>query len=167
MPAFEDELSSAEIDAVTAFLRSRAEGWEAKRLPSSPPAPAEYVRNPDGLPAEFTLAEGRYVRAVDLHAAVQDHRRLVLLDTRVPHFWAMAHIEGSVPIPYYSEFDTIVADLPKDGTWIVAYCECPRAAADSVVDDLRQRGFSKTAVLWEGYGGWASLGFPVTVGTVP
>ena len=167
MPPFKDEMSSTEIDAVTAFLRSRAEGWQAQRIPSTPPTPGEYVRNPNGQHARFELMQGRYVSAVELYEAVRDDQKLVLLDTRVPHFWAMAHIEGSIPIPYYSDFDSIVDDLPNDGTWIVAYCECPRAAADTVIDELRKRGFANTAVLWEGYGGWAALGYPIAVGRVP
>lgn len=56
------------------------------------------------------------------------------------------------------------ADLPTDGTWIVLYCECPRAAAESVNKRLRDRGFTNTAVLWEGIGRWVSLGYPVSRG---
>jgi rhodanese-related sulfurtransferase len=55
----------------------------------------------------------------------------------------------------------VTAHLPKD-VMIVAYCSCPRAAADSVVEQLRARGFSKTAVLYEGIFGWMHLGYPVT-----
>ena len=50
--------------------------------------------------------------------------------------------------------------LPKD-VQIVAYCSCPRAAADSVINKLRERGYSKTAVLYEGIFGWMNLGYPV------
>jgi len=46
----------------------------------------------------------------------------------------------------------------------VAYCECPRAAAESVNEELVKQGFPHTAVLWEGIQGWVSLGYPVTVG---
>ncbi len=56
------------------------------------------------------------------------------------------------------------ARLWRHGTWIVAYCECPRAAADSVVKRLREAGFENTAVLYEGIQGWVSLGYPVFAG---
>ena len=90
---------------------------------------------------------------------------MVLLDTRVTSLWQMAHIEGSIPIPYYQEnFEGVAKDLPADGTWIVSYCECPRAAAESVNRKLRDKGFQNTVVLCEGIQGWVTLGYPVAVG---
>ncbi len=166
MPAFGDRLTAAEIDGVTAFLRSRATGWSVEKpVLRAPPAPSDYVLNPDGEAPGFALKEGRYVLAADLATALDQGRRMVLLDTRVVSMWQIAHIEGAVPIPYYTgDFEEVAASLPDDGTWIVAYCECPRAAADSVVEKLRARGFEHTAVLWEGIQGWVSLGYPVALG---
>jgi cytochrome c oxidase cbb3-type subunit 3 len=46
----------------------------------------------------------------------------------------------------------------------VAYCECPRAAAETVYLKLQERGFKNIAVLWEGIQGWVSLGYPVSQG---
>ena len=90
---------------------------------------------------------------------------MIVLDTRVMSMWQIAHIEGSVPIPYYYEgFDGLAKELPEDGIWIVSYCECPRSAAESVTRKLRDRGISNTAVLWEGIRGWIALGYPVTSG---
>jgi rhodanese-related sulfurtransferase/cytochrome c553 len=169
MPAFGDILTAAEIDNVTAFLRSRAAGWdvESPELRSPPPKDA-WVLNPEGAAPEFDLKDGMYVRAADLLAALQEDRRMVLLDTRVPSVWQMAHIEGSVPIPYYThDYTALAQDLPSDGTWIVTYCECPRAAAETVNRKLRENGFSNTAVLWEGIQGWVSFGYPVSVGQLP
>jgi cytochrome c oxidase cbb3-type subunit 3 len=166
MPAFSDTLSIEEIDAVTAFLRSRATGWTVEQpLLRKPPAVDEYILNPDSPAPEFELKDDLYVKSEDLHRALQDKRRMVLLDTRVTSMWQMAHIEGSVPIPYYHEnFEGVAKELPTDGTWIVTYCECPRAAAESVDRKLRKKGFRNTAVLWEGIQGWVSLGYPVSVG---
>jgi rhodanese-related sulfurtransferase len=79
--------------------------------------------------------------------------------------WQMAHIEGSVPLPYYYDDVTKVADdLPRDGTWIVSYCECPRAAAEYVNKQLVDLGFKNIAVLWEGAYGWVGLGYPMSRG---
>ena len=166
MMAFSEILTSDEIDAVTSFLRSRATGWTAETpVLRSPPAVDQYILNPDGAAPEFELKDEMYVYSSDLDRALKEKRRIVLLDSRVTSMWQMANIEGSVPIPYYhDDFDGVAKNLPTDGTWIVTYCECPRAAAESVNRQLRERGFTNTAVLWEGIQGWVSLGYPVFVG---
>ena len=167
MKSFAGILSGDEINSVVAFLRSRASGWDVEDMRfDEPPALKDIVVNPDGDAPEFDLVDDRYVMAEDLNAALEDGRRMILIDTRVPYFWAMAHIKGSFPIPYYSSGREIIAALPKDGTWIVAYCECPRAAADSTVARLRELGYHNTAVLYEGYAGWSALGYPVSVGRI-
>jgi len=166
MAAFREKLNSGEIDAVTAFIRSRATGWEVhKPVFRTPPTADEYVLNPNGEPPEFELKDELYVMSKDLNEALEDKRRLVLLDTRSMSMWQMAHIEGSVPLPYYYDDVTRVADdLPRDGTWIVSYCECPRAAAEYVNKQLVGLGFKNTAVLWEGAYGWVGLGYPMSRG---
>ena len=166
MPAFAAKLSDNEIDSVTAFLRSRASGWALEKpVYRSPPAKEDYILNPDAQAPEFELKDDLYVMSADLDKALRDGRRLVLLDTRVMALWQMANIEGSVPLPYYYDgVDKLFDDLPTDGTLIVTYCECPRAAAVSVSRKLRARGITNTAVLWEGIQGWISLGYPVSRG---
>jgi len=168
MRAFGEELGDADIDALTAFIRSRATGWEIlKPVFKSPPPVDEYVLNPDGEDPDWDLKDGRYVLSADLHAAMQDKRKMVILDTRNMSLWQLSHIEGSVPVPYYYEnVDSLMQDLPRDGTWIVTYCECPRAAAEYVNGKLVDAGFENTAVLWEGAFGWVGLGYPVARGEV-
>ena len=165
MKAFGDRLSSDEMDALTAFLRSRATGWAIKKpIYRAPPEKEAYVINPGADAPQFELKKDLYVMSADLHQALLEKRRMVILDTRVISYWQMVNIEGSVPMPYYYEFgqfDQLAADLPNDGTWIVTYCECPRAAAESVNRKLKARGFKNTAVLWEGIQGWVALGYPV------
>jgi cytochrome c oxidase cbb3-type subunit 3 len=166
MVAFSDKLSPADIDNVTAFIRSRAGGWEAQ-IPElqALPTPDQYVLNEDSADPEFQLTDGIYVSATDLYKALQEKRKIMLLDTRVSSVWQTAHIEGSFTLPYYSDFDAIVADLPRD-VMVVAYCSCPRAAAEWVVRELRQRDYRKTAVLYEGIYGWINLGYPVMRGAL-
>jgi mono/diheme cytochrome c family protein/rhodanese-related sulfurtransferase len=170
MPAFGDVLSEEEMDAVTAFLRSRAAGWSLENtVLRAPPTADEYVLNPDSPAPAFELMGGLYVRAGDLLTALESKRRMVLLDTRVMSLWQMAHIEGAVPLPYhydYNDLGSLAEDIPADGTWIVLYCESPRAVAESVRQRLLKRGFENTAVLWEGLGGWTSLGYPVIRGEI-
>lgn len=165
MVAFRDTLGTEQIDAVTAFIRSRSAGWSAPDpVRHAPPALDAYVINPDAAAPEFALKDGLYVSAAELDRELKARKRMVLLDTRVTSMWERAHIEGAVPGPYYASREEVMAHLPTDGTWIVAYCECPRAAAESVVRKLREGGLTNTAVLWEGIQGWVSLGYPVVPG---
>lgn len=164
MQPWKHALSSQDIDDLTAFLRSRASGWEkSKVVLRDVPTPDQYVINKEGADPNFELQDDRYVSSVDLLRALEEKKRMVLLDTRVTSVWQRVHIEGAVPLPYYSDFDAIVGDLPKD-VQIVAYCSCPRAAADDVVRNLRRRGFTRTATLYEGIFGWMNLGYPVVNG---
>ncbi len=166
MPAFSAKLSADDINDLTAFIRSRATGWEVQKpVFREPPAASEYVLNPDGDSPQIELQDGLYVSSFALNDALQNKRKLVLLDTRGMSSWQMANIEGSVPLPYYYEdTESLAKDLPRDGTWIVIYCNCPRAAAEHVNNKLVDLGFKNTAVLWEGFSGWASLGFPISLG---
>jgi cbb3-type cytochrome c oxidase subunit III len=166
MPAFGEILSAGDIDAVTAWLRSRETHWTNEQpVLRAPPGADEYVLNPQAPAPEFALRDGIYVLAEDLDRALREKRRMVVLDTRVTSMWQIGHIEGAVPIPYYhDDVAGLVRDLPGDGTWIVSYCECPRAAAESVTVKLRAAGFANTAVLYEGINGWVALGYPVHSG---
>ncbi|MCP4045638.1 MAG: c-type cytochrome [Gammaproteobacteria bacterium] len=163
MKAYGEKLSAKEIDALTAFLRSRATGWAVKKpVYRAPPEVGEYIINPDSDAPQFELKDDLYVMSADLHQALQEKHRMVILDTRIMSYWQMVNIEGSVPVPYYFEnFEQVAANLPTDGTWIITYCECPRAAAELVNRRLKSRGFENTAVLWEGIQGWVGLGYPV------
>lgn len=162
MQAFETILSAQDIDNVTAFIRSKASGWKQEKVPLRPiPTPDQYVINPQNDNPDWQLSDGRYVTSEQLYAAMQAKKKMVLLDTRVTSVWQRAHIEGSIPFPYYSNLESRVKDLPRDAQ-IVAYCSCPRAAADYIVEELEDMGFDNTAVLYEGIFGWMNKGFPVT-----
>lgn len=165
MVAFKDSLSDVELDAVTAFLRSRASGWDVPENDSiTLPAPEDYVLNPESSGPDFELREDRYLSAEQLKEALQDSMRLVLLDARSTVAWRQTHIPGAIPIPYYEEPEAFIQHLPKDSTWIVAYCACPHAASGRVINTLNKYGFKKTAILDEGILVWAELGYPVQHG---
>lgn len=166
MVAFKDQFSPTDIDNITAFLRSKASGWTLQKpVLRAMPTSDQYIINPDGDDPDFTLMNGLHVTAKDLLEALESKKRMILLDTRVTSVWQRVHIKGSIPIPYYTDFDELTKDLPKD-VQIVAYCSCPRAAADSVVRNLRRRGFERTAVMYEGIFGWMNLGYPVMRGDI-
>ena len=165
MVAFKDSLSGDEINAVTAFLRSRASGWDVPKPASvSIPTPEEYILNPEGKGPDFDLREGLYVSAEQLNNALRDSMRLVLLDARSEVAWRQTHIPGAIPVPYYKEPETFVADIPNDSTLIVAYCACPHAASGQVISKLKKYGFKNTAILDEGILVWTQLGYPVQSG---
>jgi mono/diheme cytochrome c family protein/rhodanese-related sulfurtransferase len=166
MQAFSKRLSAADIDSVTAFIRSRAGGWSAQQtVLRELPTPDQYVINKDGEDPNFVLTDDIYVSAADLYDALQKKQKMMLLDTRVTSVWQTAHIEGSFTLPYYSDFDAMTVNLPRD-VMVVAYCSCPRAAAEWVVRELRKRDYEKTAVMYEGIYGWINLGFPVMRGDI-
>ena len=165
MVAFKDSLSSDEIDAVTAFLRSRASGWDVPEGDTiRVPTPEEYVLNPDRPAPNFDLREGLYVSAEQVNQALEDSLRFVLLDARSTVAWRQTHIPGAVPVPYYEEPEAFVDIIPNDSTWIVVYCACPHAASGRVVRKLRNHGYENTAILDEGILVWAQLGYPVRHG---
>lgn len=165
MVAFKDSLSGDEINAVTAFLRSRAAGWDIpKPALVSIPEPEEYILNPEGMGPNFDLREGLYVSAEQLNNALQAGKRFVLLDARSEVAWRQTHIPGAIPVPYYKEPETFVEDIPNDSTWIVAYCACPHAASGQVISKLKKYGFKNTAILDEGILVWSQLGYPVQSG---
>jgi len=166
MMPFKNKLKPSEIDNITAFLRSKASGWKMdKPVLRALPTPDQYIINKQGDDPNFTLSDKMYVSSKDLFVALESKKRMVLLDTRVPSVWQTAHIEGAIPFPYYADLGDTVAGIPKD-VQIVAYCSCPRAAADHTIKKLRRLGYTRTAVLWEGVFGWMNLGYPVTRGDI-
>ena len=166
MQAFKNKLSPANINNITAFLRSKSMGQvEEKPVLRALPEPKDYIVNKAGEDPNFDLKDGMYVLSKDLNEALNSKKRMVLLDTRVTSVWQTAHIEGAIPFPYYADLDETVAGIPKD-VQIVAYCSCPRAAADHTINRLRARGYTRTAVLWEGIFGWMHLGYPVRRGDI-
>lgn len=164
MQAYKDKLSHQDINHLTAYLRSMADGGASDSpVLRALPTPDNYIINPDAEDPDFDLKDGMYVMAEDLYAAHRDNKRMVLLDTRVTSVWQRAHIRGAIPLPYYTDLDEVVADLPKD-VMIVAYCSCPRAAADYIVNQLRGRGFKNAVTMYEGIFGWMNMGYPVMRG---
>lgn len=165
MMSFKDDLSEDEINGVTAFLRSRAAGWNVPQADSvTIPTPDQYVLNPNNKAPNFQLKEGLYVSARQVNQALQDSARMIILDARSAVAWRQSHIPGSVPVPYYEEPETFIGKIPNDSTWIVAYCACPHAASGKVITTLRRYGYKNTAILDEGILVWGQMGFPVRNG---
>ncbi len=167
MPSFAD-LSSQSLDDLVAFVRSLEHAPDRPTTPGGDPPPGieDLVINPDGQPPDFPLRDERFVSADAVKLALEQGRRMVILDARATSDWANGHIPGAAPFPFY-DIAQMAEHLPHDGTWILAYCACPHAASGHVVDDLRGRGFEHTAVIDEGIHYWIDHEYPVEQGTAP
>lgn len=165
MVPFAGVLDDAAIDDVVALIRSWAPAKEPpppKTPPKAPPKDGPVVINPKGKPAGFTARDGRFVPVDDAKRALDEGRRMVIIDARPASDWIHSHIPGSISMPHY-QMDR-VGDLPKDGTWILAYCACPHHASGIVVDELKKKGFKNVAILDEGILVWQKRGYPVESG---
>ncbi len=158
-------LGPATVNDLVALVRTfnRAPDLPPNWVGEAPPGLDRMIVNPGGQPPRFTLTDERYVPASAVAAALATHRRMVILDARATSDWSREHIPGALPFPFY-DIEAMASGLPRDGTWIVAYCACPHAASGHVVDELRRRGFDHTAVLDEGIHYWTTQGYP-TAGT--
>ena len=167
MPAFSGKLSGGAIEDILAWLHSRAPTGPASPKVASTQIPENLpiVLNPKGKPPEFTLREERFVSAEQVKIALEQKRRIVIVDARSPADWIQFHIPGAISLPYHdpNRFDRI----PNDGTWVVAYCACPHHASGEVVDALRARKYPHTAVLDEGILFWKDHGYPLDGESAP
>ncbi|WP_437586083.1 c-type cytochrome [Sorangium sp. So ce1000] len=159
MMPFAGRLDDRDIDNVVALLRSWASASAPPAWPAEIPQDMPLVIHPEGPTPRFTLRMDRFVSAAQVKEALEAKSRIVILDARTPAEWLNLRIPGSVPAPYH-DFSRLDG-LENDGTWVVAYCACPHHASGIVVDELRRRGFSRTAVLDEGILRWKQLGYPV------
>jgi cytochrome c oxidase cbb3-type subunit 3/ubiquinol-cytochrome c reductase cytochrome c subunit len=160
MQPWAGKLSEQDIDDVVAWL------WSLR--PTSPTPPVQNLTVPDDLPVvinpkggrpKFTLREDRYVPAEQVKKALEAKQRIVIIDARSPADWIQFHIPGAISLAYH---DTAHLErVPKDGTWVVAYCACPHHASGEVVDALRAAKYPATAVMDEGILFWKDHGFPV------
>ncbi len=159
MLSFQGALGEDDIDNVVALLRSWATPPPPERqAPPELPPLTNPVINPGGKNPELTLREDRYVPIAEVKAALEAKKRIVIIDARATSDWLVMHIPGSISIPYYGY--ARLDELPKDETWITAYCACPHHASGVVVDELRKRGFKHTAVLDEGILEWKKRDYP-------
>jgi mono/diheme cytochrome c family protein/rhodanese-related sulfurtransferase len=176
MEAFAGALSDAEIDGVVSYVRTLGGNPSQIALLPEPTGREPLVLNPSGKPPQFTLRadrcppaapgqtssckeDPRFVSVDQVARAVAAKQRIVIIDARPPSDWRRVHITGAVSIPYHDM--KRLDELPRDGTWVVAYCACPHHLSGIVVDELRKRGHAHSAVLDEGITVWHRRGLPV------
>jgi cytochrome c oxidase cbb3-type subunit III len=176
MEAFASVLSGAEIDGIVSYVRALGNaGPPPVTLLPAPTGHEPLVLNPSGAAPSFTpraepcppalpgapacKPEPRFVSVDQVAKALAAKRRLVIIDARPASDWRRMHAAGAVSIPYHEL--ARLSEVPKDGTWIVAYCACPHHLSGIVVDELRKRGYAHAVVLDEGINEWHRRGFPV------
>ena len=157
------KLSDASLADIVAYVRSFATPDAVGSLP--PPTGKEPLFiNPDGKPpADFKLTadpgqKPRYVSIEQVKKALDQHRKLIIIDARPPSDWMRVHITGAVSIPYHDM--KRLDEIPKDA-WVIAYCACPHHLSGIVVDELQKRGYPHALVLDEGILEWHRRGYPV------
>jgi cytochrome c oxidase cbb3-type subunit III len=167
MPAFEGKLPPGEIDDVLAWLVSRSPVGPASPKVRNTVVPDDLpvVINPKGKPPEFTLRDDRFVSAEQVKRALDQKRRIVIVDARSPADWIQYRIPGAISLPYHDT--NRFGRIPNDGTWVVAYCACPHHASGEVVDGLRRLNYPHAAVLDEGILFWKDRGYPLEGEAVP
>jgi cytochrome c oxidase cbb3-type subunit 3/ubiquinol-cytochrome c reductase cytochrome c subunit len=170
MDAWQGKLTDGQIDDVVAYVRSLERPSGPGSLP--PPTGKEpIVINPHGPSPTFTprstpcppnvpcTPDSRFVSAEQVKKALDEQRKIVIVDARPPSDWMRVHIPGAVSIPYHDL--KRLDEVPNDGTWVVAYCACPHHLSGDVVNALRKRGVAHAVILDEGILEWHRRGYPV------
>lgn len=157
MLAFQGKLNPQEIADIVAHVRSFAQPLEAGQLPAPTGREPLFV-HPKGATPRFKPRESRFVGVVEVKAALDAKRKMVIIDARPQSEWMTSHIAGAISIPHY-QMDRL-AEIPKDA-WVVAYCACPHHLSGLVVDELQKRGYPHAFVLDEGVLEWQRRGYPM------
>jgi len=164
MPGFGAVMTPQQMNDLVAYIRTLGGGAAAVTLLPAPTGKEPLVLNPSGKDPQWKSLRaengvGRYVSVDEVKKALDDKRKLVIIDARPPSEWMRAHITGAVSIPYHDM--KRLDEVPRDGTWVIAYCGCPHHLSGIVVDELRRRGYTNAAVLDEGINEWHRRGLPV------
>ncbi|MCC6648137.1 MAG: c-type cytochrome [Polyangiaceae bacterium] len=161
MRAFAGALHREQIEDLVSMLRA----WQTTP-PEPPPLPpampgmeGPIVIHPEGKAPTWKARDGRFVAIDDVKRALDERRRMIILDARATSDWLQVHVKGSVSAPYYepARLDAV----PDDGTWVLAYCACPHHASGVVVDELKRRGYPNVAIMDEGILEWQNRKYPV------
>jgi mono/diheme cytochrome c family protein/rhodanese-related sulfurtransferase len=167
MEAFGKTLSEPSIANLVAYVRSFATGGTAQQAPQELPPPTGkepvFVNATGKPPTAFKLTADpgkppRYVSVDQVKKALDEKRKMVIIDARPPSDWMRVHITGAVSIPYFDM--KRLDEIPKDA-WVVAYCACPHHLSGIVADELQKRGYAHALVLDEGILEWHRRGYPV------
>jgi cytochrome c oxidase cbb3-type subunit 3 len=162
MLAFNTVMTPAQIDDVTAYVRTLSQGASQQQLLPEPTGKEPLVINPKGKHPAFQPRDNRFIGVDVVSKALAAKQKMIIVDARPPSDWRRAHITGAVSIPYHDlkRLDEIAAKH-KD-TYVIAYCACPHHLSGIVVDELVKRGHKKALVLDEGVNLWHQKNYPIT-----
>ena len=166
MRGYKDELVAADLDDVTALIRSWTSSLPAPPMPKRKPKSS--VMNPDGVPPVFSDLQGGYLTPDAFKTAFDAGNKLVLLDARVASEWRHIGIPGSVSLPYYDAEDIgkTLKKVPTD-TWVVCYGSHINATAEVLAQAVAAAGFQNVAVMTGGVDVWQKKRFPVDINEGP
>lgn len=159
MPAFGGEIPDRAIADITALIRSWETPVDGTVQAVFEPDIAGAVIHPSAPQPDFALREDRFVAADDVHAALEAGQSLIVLDARPTGDYLTSHITGATSLPFY-DAEQYVDALPRDH-WVITYCGCPHAVSGQLADALKAQGFTRVAVLDEGFYVWEERGYPV------
>jgi rhodanese-related sulfurtransferase len=101
---------------------------------------------------EGQKTENLRVSTQEVKQALDEGRRVVLLDVRAPEPWASSSNQAAdaVRMPI-ADFEAHAVDLPRDAE-IVAYCTCPHEASSTRgAQRLHDPGYEHAHALLGGY----------------
>jgi len=165
MAAWDPVLPLIERHNLVALLRSWASPVDDTVVPPFNPDLSDHLLGIGGAPADFAavLQGGRFVAVEQVWDAYDAGYEFVLLDARPGSDYLASHISGAVSVPFY-RMDEALGLLPQE-RWIISYCGCPHALSGEAADALLAAGFTRVAVLDEGFYEWLADGHPTTSGT--
>lgn len=162
MLAFGAVMTPAQIDDVTTYVRSFAQGAAQPQYLPEPTGTEPLVINPKGKDPVWKPRDGKFIGVDAVAQALKEKRRMIIIDARPPTDWRRVHVEGAVSIPYHDmkRLDEVMAKY-KD-IYAIAYCACPHHLSGVVVEELAKRGHKRALVLDEGINLWHQKGYPIT-----
>jgi molybdopterin/thiamine biosynthesis adenylyltransferase/rhodanese-related sulfurtransferase len=89
-----------------------------------------------------------------------DAGNVVLIDTREPHEWEEAHLEGATLVPPAQVLDRIREVVPDSSQRVLLYCATGNRSARAA-DALQDAGYDNVANVAGGIQTWQELGLPV------
>jgi cytochrome c oxidase cbb3-type subunit 3 len=157
-----DDLSTAQLDDILALIRSWEREVDTDPLPPFTPDVSDAVLNPGGPDPGFMPIDGRFIGVDTVAAALDAGATMILLDARPHADFVEGHLAGAVSVPFF-DLPEVIDALPQD-VWIINYCGCPHAVSGQSFDALAAAGFTRIAVLDEGYYEWVARGYPIETG---
>ncbi len=169
MEGFAESLGKDGVEDVLGYLRSLPAWLVPGELVGSsrpPPIPlGPLPLNPHGpLPHGFRPFPAATSLAV-IWRELRRRARVGIIDARAPSDYALSHIEGAVSVPFYDPTPYLDA-LPRN-EWLVCYCACPHSESGALAQQLLDAGFTKVALLDEGFNAWTAAKHPTRTGTLP